>query len=198
MLVARVAAGDIGVQPLDLVDEPGLGEEIQRPVDHRRLRTQPLGAQPVEDLVGAHRAVRLAEQFQHPHPGRGQAQAAGLGGAGKLVEHGLAALAVVVFGEGEGGVGHDCYVITLQLLYRNSSDTRSGTRMQPETGVNRCGPPLSPAPSPLLFSWPRRPVLPLNLILWQILWQILWLILWPAPGRRWSPASRRCIRWLPG
>jgi hypothetical protein len=73
------------------VNEPGLDQEIQRPVDHRRLRTQPLGAQPVQKFIRTHRPVRLAEQFQHPHPGGRQAQATGLRGAGQLVEHGLAA-----------------------------------------------------------------------------------------------------------
>ena len=104
--VVGVAAGDIGVQPLELVDEPGRDQEIQRPVDHRRLRAQPLGAQPVEQFIGSHRAMRFGQQFQHPHPGRRQAQATGPGSVGKLIEHGLAALAMVVFGEGESCIGH--------------------------------------------------------------------------------------------
>ncbi len=105
VLLLRVATGDIGVQPLDLVDETRLGQEFERPVDHGRLRAQPFFAQPVEQLIGAHRPVRLGEQFQHPHPGGRQAQPPGLRRLGERVLQCRPAFPVVVIRKREGHPG---------------------------------------------------------------------------------------------
>jgi hypothetical protein len=52
-----MGAGDEGVEPLDLVREAVLDEEIERAIGHRRLRAEPGVAQEVENRVGSQRAV---------------------------------------------------------------------------------------------------------------------------------------------
>ena len=71
--------GDEGVEPLDHGGtKPCVVKEIQRPVGHRRLRAQPLGAQTVEDVISAHGAVRLEQDLEHTAAHRGQLQPAGV------------------------------------------------------------------------------------------------------------------------
>jgi len=64
MAVAGMAAGDIGVEALDLVGEPGFLEEVQRAINGRRLGR----AFPVEigkQVIGLCRLVALQQETQH-------------------------------------------------------------------------------------------------------------------------------------
>ena len=47
-----MGAGDEGAEPLDAVDEAVGDEEVERPVDDRRLAPEPRRRQPLEELVG--------------------------------------------------------------------------------------------------------------------------------------------------
>ena len=41
-------------------------QEIQRPVGDRRVRALPFGGKPRQHVIGAHRAVLLQQDLQHP------------------------------------------------------------------------------------------------------------------------------------
>ena len=69
-----VGAGDEGAEPLDAVDEAVGDEEVERPVDDRRLAPQPRRRQPVEELVGGQRPMRLEQRLEHEGPRRRQPQ----------------------------------------------------------------------------------------------------------------------------
>ena len=68
-------AADEGVETLDAVHEPVPEQEIKGPIDRRRCRPGPLGAQRVENFVSPHRPVPAPHQFQHPPPERRQSHA---------------------------------------------------------------------------------------------------------------------------
>ena len=88
--VVGIDAGDEGVQALDLVDQALFHQEIQRAVDCGRHGAFVLGLQPVEELVGGGRAVRIQDQLQHLSAQRGQLRAvfgADRGGSFKLGFH---------------------------------------------------------------------------------------------------------------
>ena len=61
-------------EPLDPVREAVRHQEVERPVDHRRLAAEPRRGQLVEDLVGGHRPVRGEQRLQHEGARRGQPQ----------------------------------------------------------------------------------------------------------------------------
>ena len=63
---ARLGTADIGVEPIDPVDQPFAAEEFQRAVDRRRRHAPPARRQLVEDLVGADRRVAAPDQLQDP------------------------------------------------------------------------------------------------------------------------------------
>ncbi len=71
-----MGTGDEGAQPLDAVHEAVGDEEVERPVDDGRLAPEPGRAEPVEELVGGHRPVRLEQRLEHEGPRRGQSQLA--------------------------------------------------------------------------------------------------------------------------
>lgn len=64
MALARVGAGEPGVQALDLVNEPLGLEEIQRAVGNRRLRAEALFRELTKDVIGTQGAVFLQQDFQ--------------------------------------------------------------------------------------------------------------------------------------
>ena len=74
MRIARMAAGDEGVELFNPVHESVFRQERQRAIDHGRLRPETFGPQDVEDLVRAHAAMLLQQDFEHPAPHRRQLQ----------------------------------------------------------------------------------------------------------------------------
>ena len=122
MRLSGMGAGDEGVQPLDLVNEAMLDEEIERPVGHRRLRSESRLVQQVEHGIGAKRTVFLQQKFQRLAAHRRQAQplgrAARIGGGEGLIDTG----AVIVLFEpkrrrmiGRRGGDIACHVISYHI-----------------------------------------------------------------------------------
>ena len=72
MIFARMRAGDESVQPLDPVDKPVLGQELQSAVCDRRLRRHAVISQHIEDFVGPHRSVLFQQDFKDAPPRRCQ------------------------------------------------------------------------------------------------------------------------------
>jgi hypothetical protein len=68
-------AGREGVQPAHLVHEPLLHQEIERAVGDGRLGLEAVIRQPLEDLVGAERAIRFEQDGQRAPSARRQAPA---------------------------------------------------------------------------------------------------------------------------
>ncbi|MBZ0122618.1 MAG: hypothetical protein K8F31_01875 [Roseovarius sp.] len=96
MLGSAMGAGDKGIEALDPVGKALRDKKIERPVGHRRLRTESLVPQPVENVVGALCPVIVQQDFQHPPAHRRELQtsraAMGIGGR----DRGLDAGAVIV------------------------------------------------------------------------------------------------------
>ena len=74
MGAARIGAGHIGVQPLDLMHKSVGHEEIECPVGDRRLRPAPLFLQPIENLIGAHGPMFFEQHLEHALSDLRQAQ----------------------------------------------------------------------------------------------------------------------------
>ena len=97
MIGAGVDAADKGIEPLDLVGKAVLHQEIQRPVHHRRLRTEPLGAQHLEQVIGPHCTMLREQHLERAAPHRSELQppgdTIGVGGGNAT---GLASLVIVL------------------------------------------------------------------------------------------------------
>ena len=84
-----------GVQPLQAVGQAVPDQEFQRAIGHGRLVPEPGTGQPLQDVIGAHRAVRFQQDLQRAPPDRSQPPAPGgdtrlgpvqrAGGAGLVV-----------------------------------------------------------------------------------------------------------------
>lgn len=74
MVCARMGAGNKGVQPLDLVGEPVLGQEIQRAICNWRLGGKSSLSQQIEQRIGADRAMFTQQQFKHLSTNRREPQ----------------------------------------------------------------------------------------------------------------------------
>ena len=72
----RVGAADVGVERVEPVNETGLDQEIERPVDGRWRGRLTLPTQLVENVVGTDRLVTVPDEGQHPAPQFREAQAA--------------------------------------------------------------------------------------------------------------------------
>lgn len=103
MVLARMQAGGEGVQPLQPVRQTVLHQELQRPIRNRGLAPEAFGRQPVQHLIGAHRAMRLEQDLERPPPDGRQPGTGGrdacLGGVKGV------GLAFMVVMRREGGVG---------------------------------------------------------------------------------------------
>lgn len=82
MACTGMRAGDEGVEPLDLVDEPVHHQEIQCTVSHRRLRAEAGIAQPVQQFVCAQGPMFTQKDLKRRAAHGGEAQP--LGGAMRL------------------------------------------------------------------------------------------------------------------
>lgn len=74
--VARMAASDVGIEALDLVRETLLLQEIQRPVNRRRLR-RAFAIEPIQEIVGLCWPFSIKKQFEHLAADAGQFLATG-------------------------------------------------------------------------------------------------------------------------
>lgn len=74
VILSRMGAGDKSVEAFDFMRKPMAHEKIQRAVDHGGLRSQPLGAQDVEDFIGTHGTVFAEQDFQHAAADGGELQ----------------------------------------------------------------------------------------------------------------------------
>ena len=93
-VIMGMAAADEGVERLDLVDESGGHQEVEGPVDRRRLGRARPRLQGFEQVIGLYRPVRFKHEFEHPSADRGEL---------------LASLEAVRFGGGERvgqGINH--------------------------------------------------------------------------------------------
>lgn len=94
-----------GVQPADAVGEPLLDQEFQRPIRDRRLVSETVLGQPLENVIGPHGAMRLQQDFQRPAPDRGQSGAPlGAEGIGPC-ENFAGAVRMIVALERQGRIG---------------------------------------------------------------------------------------------
>ena len=64
---SRLEAGD-PITRVDALDEPQVGQDLERPVDRRDAHGPPSLTEPVEDLLGAQAAVLPAEQLDDGRP----------------------------------------------------------------------------------------------------------------------------------
>ncbi len=69
-----MGAADKGIQPLDPVSKPVCDKKIQRPISHRRLRSQPFGTQMFKDFIRPKCTVLFQKQLHHPLADRRQLQ----------------------------------------------------------------------------------------------------------------------------
>ena len=68
MIFAGTRAGDIGVQCLDFVGEPGLDQKIESAVGDRGLCAQTSGCQLRQYIIGPQRTVLCQQDFERTPP----------------------------------------------------------------------------------------------------------------------------------
>lgn len=98
-----VGAGDESIEPFHPMGKAVADQKIQRPICHWWLRAQPLGAQDVKHLIGAHSAMFRQQDLKYATAHRGQfqplLQALRLSGLDPMGDAG----AVIVGREASGG-----------------------------------------------------------------------------------------------
>ena len=88
-MLQRIGAADEGVQPLHLVDQPMLDQEIKRAVYGGRRRAGPTRLQPIQQRISPQRLVGHQDQPQHLPPEGGELGAAPGTKRGGLIQAGI-------------------------------------------------------------------------------------------------------------
>ncbi len=124
MGILRMGAGRVGVEPFDPVRKAILNKEIQGTVGNGGLRSQSIGSQQFEYVIGPYSPMFPQQDLQHPTTNRGELQFAVRTVSLGQFQSAVDTAGVIVLVESDGGYwichraqfrGSDCVLICYNI-----------------------------------------------------------------------------------